>query len=311
MNNKRRVLSGRKPFAGISLRGFYDRSWKTLGHDLWKEISEDNLFTGSAALAYYLTLALFPAMIFILGLLPYIHLSGIEGSVGEYLYALLPNDTAKMLDDTLKGVLQNRHSGLLSLGAILTIWAASSGLYSLMQELNITYDVQDSRPFWKTRLTAFLLTIAFGVLTVLALALTVAGDNLEHWLSSLAFWNGGLTFAYITARWIFVITALSVALALVYYFGPDVEQRFIFITPGSVVAVVLLLAASLALKTYVGHFGNYNATYGGIGAVIVLMLWLNILGFVALLGSEVNALLEHYSPEGKAKGQKELPGEAA
>lgn len=307
---KSKLPALRTPFAGLSWQGAYGNSWKTFGRDLWKEISEDNVFNGAAALGYYLTLAIFPALIFILGLLPYLHIDGLHNSANGLIGRFLPQDSAQMLNETLAGILQKKHDGLLSIGAVLTIWAASSGLYGLMQQLNITYDVVEGRPFWKARLTALLLVIAFAVLTISALALTVVGDNLHNWLSQQTFWNGAFAAGYEIARWLVAGLSLSLAFATVYYFGPDVEQRFAFVTPGSLISVAVLLAASFGFKLYVEHFGNYNATYGSIGAVIVLMLWLNLLGLVTLIGSEVNALLEHYSPEGKNKGEKEEPAAA-
>jgi membrane protein len=104
---------------------------------------------------------------------------------------------------------------------------------------------------------------------------------------------------------------MTLAFAVTYYFAPDVEQKFKFVSPGSALGVLLLIAASIAFKFYVDHFGKYNATYGSIGAVIILMLWLNITGLVILLGSEINALIEHYSPEGKVKGEKKEKQKAA
>ncbi|MGE5490722.1 MAG: YihY/virulence factor BrkB family protein, partial [Actinomycetota bacterium] len=105
-------------------------------------------------------------------------------------------------------------------------------------------------------------------------------------------------------RWVMIFLALQLGFALIYYLGPDVKQEFKFITPGSILAVLLLIAASLVFKFYATHFGNYSATYGSIGAVIILMFWLYIAGLVILLGSEINALVEHYAPGGKEKGEK-------
>jgi len=286
----------RAPFDGISLRGVYGNSWKTFGKDLWQEINDDDVFNGAAAVAYYLTLAIFPAMIFLLSLLPYLPIANMQEVIMGFMSQILPGDTANMLRETVLGVVSKKNQGLLSVGALLTIWAASSGIYGLMQQLDITYDVKEARPFWKSRLTALMLVISFGLLTVAALAVIVGGDSLEKWLSAHTSWTGILSVVYGLVRWLFVAIALSMAFSLVYYFGPDVKRKFRFVTPGSALGVLVLLAASLLFKAYVRNFDNYNATYGSIGAVIVLMLWLNILGIVTLLGSEVNALLEHYSP---------------
>lgn len=301
----------RAPFDGISPRGFYDKSWVQIGRDLWNEISEDNVFNGAATLGFYLTLAIFPAMIFLLNLLPYLPIENLQQQIVANINRMLPGESARMLIDTVNGIVDEKREGLLSIGVVLTIWAASSGIYAMMQQLNITYGVEERRPFWKARGTAILLVLGFGVFTLLALSGILIGDQLKAWLAANVPWNQAFSLLYEMGRWALVLVAFSLAFSLLYYFGPDVEQSFRFATPGSVLAVVLTLAASFAFKLYVENFGNYNATYGSIGAVIVLMLWLNILGLVTLLGSEVNALLEHYSPEGKMKGENTNPSKAA
>ena len=137
--------------------------------------------------------------------------------------------------------------------------------------------------------------------------LIVFGDALQSWIASALGESALLGGAFQALRWGIVLGALLLAFGVMYYFGPDVEQKFRFISPGAIGGVVLLILASLAIKLYVTNFSDYSKTYGSLGAVIVLMLWLNVTGLVILLGSEVNALLEHYSPEGKEKGEKREP----
>ncbi len=301
----------RDPFAGISWRGVYGRRWRDFWRDVWRGLNNDNVFNGAAALGYYFTLALFPAMIFLLSLIPYLPIPNLQEQVLNSLYQALPGETAGMVSDTVLGVVAQKRGGLLSVGALLTIWAASNGIYALMQQLNITYHVVEARPFWKTRVTAFLLVVGFGVLTLSSVFLVIVGGNLENWLANHIYWNNAFSAIYEFGRWVFVAFALCLAFSLVFYFGPDVDQKFRFVTPGSVLGVLFLLGASLLFKLYVQNFSDYNATYGSIGTVIVLMLWLNILGLVVLLGSEVNALLEHYSPKGKVLGEKEPEAKAS
>lgn len=295
---------------GVSLRGVYGSSWKQFTRDLKKEISEDNIFNGAAALGYYFTLALFPAMLFLLSLIPYIAPPGLQESVMDFLNKLLPGDAARMFESTVREVLGQRKDGLLSLGALLTLWAASTGIYAIMQQLNITYDIVEGRSFLKVRAQALLLTLSFGVLVLAAFSLIILGKQLEQWVISRT-GSEALSLLFNVARWTVICLSLFSAFAMLYYFGPDVEQEFIFITPGSVLGSISLIATSLGFKLYVENFGNYNATYGSIGAVIVLMLWLNIMGLIVLLGSEVNALIEHYSPLGKVKGEKKRLENAA
>lgn len=306
-SGKTSLHDSRAPFDGIRWNGVYGRSWKKFAADLWQEINEDRVFDGAATLAFYLTFSLFPALIFLLSLLPYLPIPHLEFTVMQTLFEVLPGDTATMVQDTVEGVVAKKHQGLLSLGAILTLWAASSGAYSLMQQLNFTYDVPENRSYLRMRATAALLVVGFGALFLVSLALVMLGDSIEGSLAKLRWWTPVLTVAYELMRWAFTLGTLALGFSLTYYFGPDVKQEFRFLTPGSMLGVLLFAGSSLLFKTYVAHFGNYNATYGGIGTMVVLMLWLNILGLVVLLGSEVNALLEHYAPVGKRKGEK-APG---
>lgn len=295
----------RPPFTGISFRGVYGKTWKQFFGDLWGEINEDNVFNGAAALGFYFTLAIFPSMIFLLSIIPYLPIPNLQNAIMDLLDQLLPGETSKMFSGAVRDIVRNKREGLLSIGALLTLWAASAGIYAIMQQLNFTYDVKESRPFWKVRGLSILLTIGFGGLVLGALGLVILGGQLESWLTQNLGGGEVLLYFFATLRWMIIGTALAFAFGIMYYLGPDVEQEFQWVTPGSAFAVILLVGASLGFKFYVENFGDYNATYGSIGAIIVLMLWLNIMGLVLLLGSEINALLEHYSPDGKRKGEKE------
>lgn len=282
-------------------------SWGRFAKDLKKEISEDNVSNGAAALAYYLMLAIFPAAIFGLSLIAYLPIPNLNSAIMDLLRQTLPPDSAQMFAGVVQQTVEQRRGGLLSVGFVLTLWAASNGLYAVMQQLNITYDVREGRPFWKARGTALLLTIAFSVLVIGAFALIVFGGVIQQALDSRLGASAPLLVAFAVFRWIVIAAALLLAFAFAYYFGPDVEQRFAFITPGSVVGVVALAAASLVFRFYASRFGNYSATYGSLGAVIILLLWLYLAGWVILFGSEINALVEHYRPGLKRKGEKREP----
>jgi membrane protein len=286
---------------GLPLKTFTKR----FSMDLKNEIKDDNVSNGAAALAYYWMLAIFPAMIALLSLLPYLPIPNLQQSIMDLLGQLLPGDASKMFTGTVQEVVSQRKGGLLSVGLLLTIWAASSGMYAIMQQLNITYDVKEGRSFFKVRGTAIFLTFLVGALIVAGLSLVVFGGVIQDYIGSLIGQGSLLTTLFAVLRWVIIGLALTMAFAVTYYFGPDVEQKFKFISPGSLAGVGALIVASLGFRLYADHFGKFNATYGSIGAVIILMLWLNIAGYVILLGSEVNALVEHYNPQGKNKGEKQ------
>lgn len=256
---------------------------------------EDNVFNGAAALGFYLMLAIFPALIFLLSLLPYLPIEGLESALMDLLHESMPGEAAGLLEGTVQSLVSERQGGLLSFGLLGTLWAASTGMYAVMRELNQTYRVEEGRSFVKARATALLLTLLFGTLVISAFALIVLGGALEQFIASRIGDGDALGVAFDVFRWVIILGFLLVAFALVYYLGPNVDRSFKWVSPGSLVGVVLLVVAALGFRLYVRNFGNYEATYGGLGAVIVLMLWLYVIGLVVLLGSEINVAFEHHA----------------
>ncbi|HJW23859.1 MAG TPA: YihY/virulence factor BrkB family protein [Rhodocyclaceae bacterium] len=282
----------------------YGIPWKRFLRELYQEINDDDIFNGAAALGFWLTLAVFPAMIFLMAILPYLPVARVDQAIMDLLRQALPDTAAQMFAGVVDEVTREQRGGVLSFGLVATFWAASAGMYAVMQQLNVTYDVTEGRSFLKARGTSLGLSLLFGVLVVGAFSLVVLGGVMQDWIGNHFGTSDLLLDFFALFRWVMIVLALLLGFALIYYLGPDVEQEFKFITPGSVLAALLLVAASLAFKVYATNFGDYNATYGSIGAVIILMLWLYIAGLVILLGSEINALIEHYAPEGKEKGEK-------
>ncbi len=273
--------------------------------ELNQEMSDDNIYNGAAALAYYLTMAIFPALILLMTLIPYLPIENVDTAIMDMLGQALPGEAYDMVAGVVNEVTGQKRGGLLSFGILATIWATSSGMYAIMQQLNITYDVKEGRNFIRTRLTAILLSLMFAVLVLGAFSMIVLGGVIQDWLGSQFGFSDWLLWLFAAFRWVMILLALLLGFALVYKFAPDVEQKFAFITPGSLLGVLLLIIASLGFAFYTSNFADYSATYGSIGAIIILMLWLYIAGLVILIGSEINALVEHHSPEGKRKGEKE------
>ena len=289
----------------------YGRSFKTFFKDLGSEISQDNVSNGAAALGYYLTLALFPSLILLLTLVPYLPIANLDQEIFKMLQQAMPSQAADTVMNIVRGITSSKRTGLLSFGILATIWAASSGTAAIIEQLNITYDVTEGRSYFKVRLIAIGLTFLLGALMVVSVALILIGDSAQGWTKEVVgkIWGSGawgrpLEIAFVALRWVITLGALLMTFALLYYFGPDVEQKFKFITPGSILGVAVLVGASLLFRLYVTKFMDFNATYGSLGAGMILMTWLYISGLVMLIGSEVNALIEHYAPNGKDKGEK-------
>lgn len=284
----------------VSLRQFM--------RELVREIQEDDIFNGAAALGFFLTLAIFPAMVFVMAVIPYLPIPRVDQAIMDLLGQALPASAARMFAGVVEEVTREQRGGLLSLGLLGTLWATSSGMYAVMQQLNISYDVREARGFVRARLTAIALSMLFTVLVLGAFSLIVLGGLIQDWIGARYAIGAPLQVAFAALRWLIILAGLLLGYALIYFLAPDVKQRFVYITPGSVIGVAMLVVASLGFAWYAQNLGNYAATYGSVGAVIVLMLWLYIAGLSILLGSEINALVEHHARGGKDKGEHE-PGE--
>jgi membrane protein len=259
---------------------------------LYREIDKDNVFNGAAALGFYLTLAIFPAMIFVMALIPYLPIERVDEAITNFLRQALPPRSASMFAGVVEEVMGERSGGVLTLGLAVALWASSTGMYAIMQQMNIAYGVKEKRPFVRGRATALALTLLFAVLVLGAFSLIVLGGVIQDWIGPRIGFREGLLALFATFRWIVIVLSLSLAITLVYHFAPNRKRPFRIVSVGSAIATVLLIAGSLGFRVYVENFGNYSATYGSIGTVIVLMLWLFLAGLAILVGAEIDALRE-------------------
>jgi membrane protein len=285
-----------------------------LARRVYDEIWADEVLDRGAALAYYLVFALFPTLLFLTALLGMLPLPGLMERLVGYAETAMPADAASVLRKTLAEIQRGATGGLLSIGALTALWAASSGMASMMSAVNVAYDVEDARPWWKRRLLALVLTFGFAVFILMGMALLVFGGKIGVVVATRFGFGDVFTTAWNVVSTALVVGCVLVGLALIYFIAPDVRQRWWWVTPGSAVAVVLWLALSFGLRLYVTNFGNYSATYGSIGGVILLILWLYLSAVVMLLGAEINAEIEQAAaergaPTAKAEGQKAAPAE--
>jgi membrane protein len=189
-------------------------------------------------------------------------------------------------------------------GIVVAIWSASSGIRSTMHALNVAYDVKEGRPAWKTVPLSVLYTIGLALLLMLVAGLMVTGPAAMRWVAAQVGMEDTIVTLWNWIRWPVAVLVMVLVVAIVYYVAPDVEQEFRFITPGSVLAVLVWIAASAGFGFYLKNFGNYNAMYGSIGAIIIMLLYFYLSAAVLLFGAELNAVIEHAAPEGKDPGEK-------
>ncbi|NGZ94534.1 MAG: YihY/virulence factor BrkB family protein [Nitrospira sp. WS110] len=267
-------------------------SWTELGRRLWREIQDDEVLGRGAQLAYYFLLALFPMLLFLTAVLGLFPINTSTSALLQYAEEILPKDALSILQRYLDNVVQGSGTEILSLGILGALWVSSSGVTAIIDALNVAYDAPETRPFWKVRLTGILLTIGLAGFVILSAVLVVYGDQLAEWASDLFGLGMFFVMTWKVLQWPLVFILMVLAIGIIYYVCPNVGQEWRWVTPGAVVAVLLWLCVSLAFKLYVTNFGSYNAVYGSIGGVIVLMLWLYLSGTVILFGGEINAEIE-------------------
>jgi membrane protein len=285
---------------------------KELAIRVWKSMNEDNIFGRASELAYNFILSIFPMLLFLVALFGFFasKASGFQDRLFFYLSTVLPPAAYQIVVKTIHDVARNATGGKLTLGIVLALWSASGGMSSMISTLNGAYSVRDNRAYFKVKAIALVLTLGISLLVILAIALVLIGGNAVAFLAS----HLGLSDVWGTAwkviQWPAALFFISFAFALVYYFGPDLhEQHWYWITPGSLVGVLLWIAASFGFRAYLHFFNTYSKTYGSLGAVIILLLWFYVTGLAFLIGAEVNAQIEHAAarhghPEAKLEGQK-------
>lgn len=270
-----------------------------------KEFSKNDMTTYASALAYRAIFSLFPFLLFLIAMLGMLDLQEFFTWLREQVSMMLPPDALNLVNPVIDEM-QHQKSGLLSVGILVALWSASIGVRSLMNAMNKAYRVEEGRPAWKLMLLSVLYTIGLAVILLMLAGLMIMGPQVIEWLASQVGLKDIVVILWTWLRLPLVIFLMMLVVAVLYYVTPDVEQEFRFITPGSVLAVIVWIAASIGFGIYVNNFGNYDATYGSIGAVIVLLLYFYISAAVLLFGAEMNAVIEHASREGKDAGDKRI-----
>ena len=291
---------------------FSDLNIKELARRTWAEINADDVFGDAAKLAYYFLLALFPLLIFLTSLIGLVIGSGtgLRHALFNYLSQIMPSSAFQLIDKTMFEVSSASGAGKLSFGLLAALWASASGVGAMMESLNSAYDATETRPWWKKRLLALGLTIALAILIIGAVIVIFGGSKIAEYLGNSYGFSDAFVLTWKILQWPIALLFMLLAFALIYYFAPDLrDQDWKWISPGSVVGVVLWLAVSFAFKGYLHFFDSYSKTYGSLGAVIVLMLWLYLTGAAVLIGGELNAEIENAAAQrgavdAKRKGKK-------
>jgi len=260
--------------------------------DLYKRIIRHDSLGYSAQLAYFFLLSLFPLLITMFSLLPYLPLK--TEDIMYFISDFAPGETLTFIDSTLDTLLEKHNGGILSFGIIATLWAASNGMNAIIRAMNLAYEIDDDRPFFIVRGLSVLLTIVMIAVFIIALLLPVFGKHIGIYISSKFGYTDQFIDTWNTIRFSLSSVILFIVFSAVYFLTPNRKMKCATVVPGAVFSTIGWILASLGFSFYVNNFGNYTFMYGSLGVIIVLMIWFYITGAVLIIGGEINGLNEEY-----------------
>lgn len=274
---------------------------KQLLNRLYEKAFDEDIFSSAAQVGFYFMFALFPLLLFLVNIFGIVleKADDMRAELFMYLRQVMPGSAIELVEKTLAEVVQGSSGGKLTVGLLIALWSSSAGIDSLRVALNGVYKLKETRPYWKTKGASLLLTLGIAILIFIALGIIFYGSQ----FLALGLGSVGLPIPspllLQVLSFIVVGIVLMLAFALLYSFVPNhVPFTWNWISPGAVVAIVLWVLASLGFRLYLNYFNSYAATYGSLGAIIILMLWLYITALAIIIGGAINAILDEFS-EGK------------
>ena len=272
---------------------FHSRNtWYTFLKKMGNKIIENDTSERAASVSYSLILAVFPTVIFLFTLIPYIPVDNLQERIMDFMSRALPGNTFETVKTTLLDIISRPRGGVLSLGFLLALYSATSGLVALMSAFDSSHELPDNRGFFKTRLVAVGLTITLAVALILAIVGLIVGGVISDYLLRFGILNNVLIVNLLAvARYLIVFAVFVAAVSVIYRYGPQFDNKWAFITPGAVTASVLIVLTTLGFSYYVSNFGSYNKLYGSIGTLIALMIWINLIALLLIIGFEMNVAL--------------------
>lgn len=281
--------------------------WKEFFVKLYHKVDSTDIFNRAAQVAFYFSFAFFPLLLFLVTLTGIIlgSTNSLKGELYSYLYQIMPASAYDLVHKTLDEIIENSSGGKLTIGIFITLWSASAGVDTLRNSLNAVYELNETRPWWNTKLQSLILTFLFITLLALALSVVSTGWRLYEYVlerSGLLIESGFLLSA---VQWTSLLLVLFFASEVIYNWLPCHKKfRWFWITPGSAVAIFLWVLFSVGFRIYLQYFNSYNKAYGSLGAVIILMLWMFLAGTSILIGGSINSVLKEMadSPRGPLPG---------
>jgi membrane protein len=269
---------------------------------LYTKIFSTDVLGNSAQVAFYFSFALFPLLFFLVSLFGIILVNAedLKGELFTYLAQIMPPSAFELVKSTLEEVIQNSSGGKLTLGLVVTLWSASAGVDSLRQALNEVYQLAEDRAWWHTKLQSLIMTFLFVALLTIALGIVFYGGQILNPILNSIGLSGASSGVTVAIQWIALLVVMIISTAVVYSWLPSFpELKWVWISPGAVVAIILFILLTGGFRLYLHYFNTYNKTYGSLGAVIILMLWLYLTAVALLVGGAINSVLNELTPSRK------------
>jgi membrane protein len=268
-----------------------------LGHRVFDEIIANNVFGHAAQLAFYFVFALFPLILIVVtwcGLFVARRIE-LQNDLLFYFADLLPPSAFQLLKTTFDELAAHASNGKLAFGVVSALWAVSGGVDAMICSLNLAHHVRETRPWFKVRAIAIGLSLLISILLFSALFIALIGNRFVGWLGAALGPHPILALAWKAFQWPMAIFFVLLSCAFIYRFGPDLKQRrrWDWVSPGGAFGVFVWLASSYGFRMYLHFFNHYSVSYGSLGAVMILMIWLYVSGLAYLIGGEINAEIEH------------------
>ena len=274
----------------------------------FKEVSEDHVSAFAGNLTYKALFAIFPFFTFLLSLLGLFGAGDLVNTMVNYLSGVLPESASEFIGGQLRNIAQSQAESAFTVGAIISIllalWGVSGAFRSVMEAMNVMYEVEEDRPAWKKYGISIFISLAVIVLMLTAFGIVIFGRSFGGGLAQVIGLGSVFQAVWTIVQWPIVACIVLFTFAVIYYFAPAAKQRFRWISPGAVLAFVFWLVFSLAFSYYASNFGSYGATYGSLAGVILLMLYIYYSALIMLIGAEMNQVIEWHIPGGKDEGEK-------
>ncbi|MFD5852313.1 YihY/virulence factor BrkB family protein [Cytobacillus pseudoceanisediminis] len=273
------------------------------GKKLGKEFKKDRATGLAAEQAYYYMLSIFPLLILLISIVPYLSLDPQKAL--SYLQSVMPSDSFNVIEDNVVDIITKPNGGLLTFGIIGTLWSASNGMQAFIRAMNDAFDVEETRSFIKSRLISIGLTLGLLAAFIIAMVLPVFGKVIMNFVENFINIPDGMQILINILRWAIAFVIMVTVLAILYKVAPNKHFPFKQVLPGAIAATVMWQLISFGLSFYVSNFGNYSATYGSLGGVIVLMLWFFLTGLALVIGGEISALYHRNNTLKPGRGKKD------